>query len=181
METIYDDLITFDYPDSLTGGLRRTCDALRAVIERTRSDITLTHSQQELLAALRAAKILKCRWRPAGSPFVALATCRRSGRGTCLVRRQVASGTGSDLQTEEPGMDPGIVRQFRMERRPDQRTLPYSYDLPLKLREHLDARTLRGQFGARMKTPRTFSPKGRNSSVVLGNRAPGLRNDCARP
>ena len=56
METIYDDLITFDYPDSLTGGLRRTCDALRAVIERTRSDITLTHSQQELLAALREAK-----------------------------------------------------------------------------------------------------------------------------
>lgn len=56
METIYDDLITFDYPDSLTGGLRRTCDALRAVIERTRSDLTLTHSQQELLEALRAAK-----------------------------------------------------------------------------------------------------------------------------
>lgn len=56
METIYDDLITFDYPDSLTGGLRRTCDALRAVIERTRSDLTLTHSQRELLEALRDAK-----------------------------------------------------------------------------------------------------------------------------
>ncbi len=53
METIYDDLITFDYPDSLTGGLRRTCDALRAVIERTRSDLTMTQSQQELLAELR--------------------------------------------------------------------------------------------------------------------------------
>ncbi|HRF60188.1 MAG TPA: hypothetical protein PLH94_09780 [Fimbriimonadaceae bacterium] len=56
METVYDDLITFDYPDSLTGGLRRTCDALRAVIERTRSDLTLTHSQRELLDALRDAK-----------------------------------------------------------------------------------------------------------------------------
>jgi translin len=56
MEMIYDDLISFDFPDSLTGGLRRTCDALRAVIERTRSDLTLTHSQQELLAALRAAQ-----------------------------------------------------------------------------------------------------------------------------
>jgi translin len=55
METIYDDLITFDYPDSLTGGLRRTCDALRAVIERTRSDLTLTACQQELLQALREA------------------------------------------------------------------------------------------------------------------------------
>lgn len=53
MEMVYDDLITFDYPDSLTGGLRRTCDALRAVIERTRSDLTLTHSQQELLSELR--------------------------------------------------------------------------------------------------------------------------------
>lgn len=57
METIYDDLITFDYPDSLTGGLRRTCDALRAVIERTRSDLTMTRSQQELLEELRRAPI----------------------------------------------------------------------------------------------------------------------------
>ncbi len=56
METIYDDLITFDYPDSLTGGLRRTCDALRAVIERTRSDLTLTLSQQELLQELKKAR-----------------------------------------------------------------------------------------------------------------------------
>jgi len=53
METIYDDLITFDFPDGLTGGLRRTCDALRAVIERTRSDLTMTHVQAELLAELK--------------------------------------------------------------------------------------------------------------------------------
>jgi translin len=58
METIYEDLITFDYADSLTGGLRRTCDALRAVVERTRSDLTMTHSQQELLGALRQANPL---------------------------------------------------------------------------------------------------------------------------
>ncbi|HRJ27942.1 MAG TPA: hypothetical protein PLO61_10600 [Fimbriimonadaceae bacterium] len=56
METIYDDLITFDFPDSLTGGLRRTCDALRAVIERTRSDLTLTTLQQDLLAELRRTR-----------------------------------------------------------------------------------------------------------------------------
>lgn len=56
METIYDDLITFDFSDSMTGGLRRTCDALRAVIERTRSDLTMTSSQQELIRELRAAK-----------------------------------------------------------------------------------------------------------------------------
>lgn len=53
MEVIYDELMTFDYPDSLTGGLRRTCDALRAVIERTRSDLTTTAIQRELLQELR--------------------------------------------------------------------------------------------------------------------------------
>jgi translin len=56
METIYDDLITFDYADSMTGGLRRTCDALRAVIERTRSDLTATASQHELVQELRITR-----------------------------------------------------------------------------------------------------------------------------
>jgi translin len=56
METIYDDLITFDYADSMTGGLRRTCDALRAVIERTRSDLTATASQQELVKEIQAMR-----------------------------------------------------------------------------------------------------------------------------
>lgn len=56
METIYDDLITFDYADSMTGGLRRTCDALRAVIERTRSDLTATASQQALVRELRETR-----------------------------------------------------------------------------------------------------------------------------
>ncbi len=56
METIYEDLITFDYADSLTSGLRRTCDALRAVIERTRSDLTATTSQHELIKELRAVR-----------------------------------------------------------------------------------------------------------------------------
>lgn len=54
MEDIYDDLQTFDYPDGLTGGLRRTCDALRAVIERTRSDLTMTSVQRELLDELKS-------------------------------------------------------------------------------------------------------------------------------
>jgi len=56
METVYDDLITFDFADSMTGGLRRTCDALRAVIERTRSDLTQTVSQQELVRELKATR-----------------------------------------------------------------------------------------------------------------------------
>jgi translin len=58
MEEIYDDLTTFDFPDGLTGGLRRTCDALRAVIERTRSDLTLTKIQQDLISELKSAKKL---------------------------------------------------------------------------------------------------------------------------
>lgn len=53
MEAIYDDLIGFDYPDALTGGLRRTCDALRAVIERTRSDFAMTVIQHDLLTELK--------------------------------------------------------------------------------------------------------------------------------
>ena len=56
MEAIYDDLITFDFPDTMTGGLRRTCDALRSVIERTRSDLTTTAGQRELIRELRAAR-----------------------------------------------------------------------------------------------------------------------------
>lgn len=56
METTYDDLITFDYPDALTGGLRRTCDALRAVIERTRSDLTMTRVQHALMLELQKAQ-----------------------------------------------------------------------------------------------------------------------------
>lgn len=56
MEMIYDDLITFDYADSMMGGLRRTCDALRAVIERTRSDLTATVTQIHLIEELRATR-----------------------------------------------------------------------------------------------------------------------------
>ena len=40
MDDVYGLLVTIDYPDALTGGLRRTTDALRAVIERTRGDVT---------------------------------------------------------------------------------------------------------------------------------------------
>ena len=56
MEGIYDELITFDFPDAMTGGLRRTCDSLRAVIERTRSDLTATVSQHALVEELRRTR-----------------------------------------------------------------------------------------------------------------------------
>jgi translin len=41
MDDVYDSLVAVDHPDALTGGLRRTTDALRAVVERTRGDVTL--------------------------------------------------------------------------------------------------------------------------------------------
>lgn len=56
MVMVYDDLCTFDFPDGLTGGLRKTCDALRAVIERTRSDLTLTKMQNQLVEELRLSR-----------------------------------------------------------------------------------------------------------------------------
>jgi translin len=56
MDEIYFELVTFDFPDAITGGLRRTTDALRAVLERTRGDLTLTMTQYRLELALRAAR-----------------------------------------------------------------------------------------------------------------------------
>ncbi len=56
MDAVYDLLVTVDFPDALTGGLRRTTDALRAVLERTRSDLTLTLVQARLHAALEATR-----------------------------------------------------------------------------------------------------------------------------
>jgi translin len=52
MEDVYELLVTIDYPDAVTGGLRRTADALRAVLERTRSDLTTTILQARLQAAI---------------------------------------------------------------------------------------------------------------------------------
>ena len=54
MDDVYDLLVTVDFPDAITGGLRRTTDALRAVLERTRSDLTLTLVQARLHAALES-------------------------------------------------------------------------------------------------------------------------------
>ena len=54
MSDVYDLLMTFDYPDAVTAGLRRTADALRAVLERTRSDLTTSILQARLQDALSA-------------------------------------------------------------------------------------------------------------------------------
>lgn len=53
MDTIYDVLVTMDYPDAITGGLRRLTDIARSIIERTRGDLTLSLRQDSLEKAMR--------------------------------------------------------------------------------------------------------------------------------
>lgn len=56
MEEVYEAIVTVDYPDAVTGGLRRSADSLRAVLERTRSDVTTTIMQLRLRSSLEEAK-----------------------------------------------------------------------------------------------------------------------------
>jgi len=53
MEDIYSLLVTMDFPDALTGGLRRTTDMVRGVLERTRGDLTVAVRQEKLEQTLR--------------------------------------------------------------------------------------------------------------------------------
>jgi translin len=48
MDDIYAVLVTMDYPDAITGGLRRLTDIVRGVNERTRGDLTLSFRQERL-------------------------------------------------------------------------------------------------------------------------------------
>lgn len=52
MDEIYHLLTTMDFPDAMTGGLRRTTDVARSIIERTRGDLATTIMQQSLKNAL---------------------------------------------------------------------------------------------------------------------------------
>jgi len=48
MDDIYSLLVTIDFHDALTGGLRRTTDMVRGVLERTRGDFTISLRQKQL-------------------------------------------------------------------------------------------------------------------------------------
>jgi translin len=48
MEVVHDLLTALDYPDGMTAGLRRTTDVARALIERSRADLTATIVQERL-------------------------------------------------------------------------------------------------------------------------------------
>ena len=54
MDDIYGLLVTMDFPDALTGSLRRITDMVRGVVERTRGDLTTTSQQNDLKRALRS-------------------------------------------------------------------------------------------------------------------------------
>jgi len=56
MDDVYDELMTVDHPDAVTGGLRRTLDSLRAVLERSRGDLTTTTLQTRLQRALESTR-----------------------------------------------------------------------------------------------------------------------------
>ncbi|MDE2939732.1 MAG: haloacid dehalogenase [Chloroflexota bacterium] len=59
MDEIYGILVTIDFPEGVTGGLRRSTDAMRGVLERTRGDLTISLQQRRLeqrLAGLEGDK-----------------------------------------------------------------------------------------------------------------------------
>lgn len=53
MDEVYSILVTIDFHDSITGGLRRRTDTVRAVLERTRGDVTNSFRQAALESALQ--------------------------------------------------------------------------------------------------------------------------------
>jgi translin len=53
MDEVYGILVTFDFPDAMTGGLRRTTDNVRGILERTRGDLVLATRQYQLEESMR--------------------------------------------------------------------------------------------------------------------------------
>jgi len=53
MDEIYSVLVTIDYPDAITNGLRRQTDLARGIIEKTRGDVTFSLRGEDLTQAIR--------------------------------------------------------------------------------------------------------------------------------
>src|SRR5512143_1345216 len=53
MDEIYSVLVTIDYPDAITNGLRRQTDLARGIIEKTRGDVTFSLRGENLTRAIR--------------------------------------------------------------------------------------------------------------------------------
>jgi len=56
MDEIYNVLVTMDYPDAITFGLRRQTDLVRGIVERTRGDLTISIREEKLKMALDKAQ-----------------------------------------------------------------------------------------------------------------------------
>ena len=56
MDEVYYLLLTFDYPEAMTLGLRRRVDQLRGILERTRGDVTLSLQSNRLAQALKSSE-----------------------------------------------------------------------------------------------------------------------------
>ncbi len=52
MDDIYASLVTMDYPDAITNGLRRQTDIVRSILERTRGDVTFSLRSEHLTRAI---------------------------------------------------------------------------------------------------------------------------------
>jgi len=52
MDDMYSVLVSMDYPDAITGNLRRSTDVARSLIERTRGDLSVARVSQDLHDAL---------------------------------------------------------------------------------------------------------------------------------
>ena len=57
MDDVYNVMLVMDFPDALTGSLRRTTDQLRGVLERTRGDLTMTMRQRGSSASSRSGTL----------------------------------------------------------------------------------------------------------------------------
>lgn len=53
MDEIYAVLVTMDYPDAITNGLRRQTDLARGIIEKTRGEVTFSFRGDQLAEAIR--------------------------------------------------------------------------------------------------------------------------------
>jgi hypothetical protein len=99
MDDIYSILITIDFPDAITGGLRRTTDMVRGVLERTRSDLTLAIQQKALENKLETFKQAELR-----QEYVPEATVLTSEPQPAVIRQDQSSPDGakeSVLQGEQ--------------------------------------------------------------------------------
>lgn len=68
MDEVYDLLVTFDYPEAISMGLKRRLDVVRGVLERTRSDLTNAIRQEALRAALARAEGIMAPAEGSGNP-----------------------------------------------------------------------------------------------------------------